>query len=316
MLFYSYPKDVPFTKGGCVAVLLTLWPYKEIPLDRFMRERLECLEFHVRQSSQGSIRQRQYVEWLEDAGIPVPGHSTMNLDFLRYKDLCDDIEYGDGKRLMRINPHATRDACRWFLGEPWATSSSVDQDSNAQDTVSTHPLRPRLFSSVARCVLSAWVHGQEIELSYAAVFSNATYRVHRGVPVGVLPGSDSGYVRLWRPDGRVTFLAIERIIGLVKWTHASTEHYVQPFSPYEETVEFHINDESLLQRCAAQFSGLQRTSKHTAILTAPSDHILMIVDIVEAWIYRHRKSERKVERVVTIGEDVILEVKRTHGIHD
>ena len=296
-------------------MLLTLWPYNAMPIENYVRKRLECLEFHLRQSSQGSIRKQQYVKWLEDAGIDVPARSTLNLDLIRYRDMCDDIEYGDGKKKMTINQHATRDASRWFLGEPW-TSAYEDADINKKSVVSSHPLRPKLFSSVARCVLSAWVHRQEIELSYVAASSRSIFRVHHGVPIGVLPGADSGYIRLWRPDGRVLFLAIERMSGLVQWTHASIEHYTPPHPSHEETVEFHVNDESLLRRCISQFPGLRPTSKNSAILTAPSDHILMIVDLVEGWIYRHSRTERSTERVVSIGDNLTLEVKRTYGVHD
>lgn len=279
-----------------------------------MRERLEILEFHLRQSSRGTIRQQQYVQWLTDAGVEVPGHSTLNLDFRRYRDMCDDIEYGNGTRLMRINQHATRDATRWFLGEPWV--SQTNGDSEPKTVYSTHPLQPRLFSSVVRCLLSAWVHQQEVELTYVAASLNSTFRVHRGVPIGVLPGADSGYVRLWRPDGRVSFLAMERIIGSVEWTHGPIKHYTRPLPPHEDTVEFHVSDELLLRRCVSQFPGLRPTSKHTATLTAPSDYILMIVDLVETWLYRHCKKERSIERAVSIGENLKLEVKRTHGVHD
>lgn len=287
-------------------MILGLWPYSTMPMEASIRERLQCLEFRLRQSSHGGVKRTHYEQWLRDANIFIPTRSTLHLDLVRYRDMCDDINYGNGQRILTIDPYATRDACRWFLGEPWALSPDTrwQQSTNRQ---SLHPLRPKNYSSVARCILLAWTRQQEIELSYRAI-TGTSFRTHRGIPIGTIPGSDSAYIRLWRSDGRVMNLDVARIQGLVQWTHGDTSDYKAPVEDSFRIIQLTVTNEHLLRRLVNQFPGVQLQSSETATLRVPQSQCVMLTDLMEAWLKRHGASGREAQRSVTLNETTRLDV--------
>ena len=118
-----------------------------------LRERAKVLERRLRRASDGSVKIREYGEWIEEMGLPVPSRQTLRLDIERYAAWCDDLIYGENKKSLIIDPHVREDAIRYFLGEPWVDS----------------PLKPKLSSSVCRCLLLAMHLKEEVEFQYAAL---------------------------------------------------------------------------------------------------------------------------------------------------
>lgn len=287
-------------------MILNLWPFSIIPMEASIRERLQCLEFNLRQSSTGDFRRSDYEQWLRDAHIELPGNNTLYLDLIRYRDMHDDIDYGEGKRKIVLLPDATRDACRWFLGEPWANYSAQISGHKSRET--EHPLRPRIYSSSARCILLAWTHQQEVEIPYLSV-SSTSFRSHRGIPVGVLPGTDSAYIRLWRRDGSVMNMDMARIQGLVKWTHSETDDYRPPIDDPMKTLQISVTNKELMGRLANQFPGLNLQSPTTATLKAPQSQCLMLADLLESWLNRHSVSKRQVDRSLSLNENTRMDVR-------
>lgn len=260
-------------------MLLRLWPYALMPLEKSVRERLECLEARLRRSSQGQITIADYAEWLQDDRIPAVSRVTLHQDLRRYAQLFDDVEYGEGKKHLVVNPAAGEDARRWLMGYAWGD----------------HPLRPRLSSSVARCLLLAQIARQEVRFTYRSV-SGASFRLWRGIPYGLIAGPDSAYIRLWMKDGRISHFDLARIHGVVEWTGASTSSYSCPRTdpPCRLTVTFTHSD--LLSRLVNQFQGFDRVDAKTAVITLPRSLAVMTADVVEAWLRRHSPPRPSWER--------------------
>ena len=267
-------------------MLLRLWPYALMPLEMSVRQRLECLETRLRRSSRGQITIADYAEWLQDDRIPAVSRVTLHQDFRRYARLFDDVEYGEGKKHLVINSAAGEDARRWLMGYAWGE----------------HPLRPRLSSSVARCLLLAQITRQEVCFTYRSV-AGTSFRLWRGSPYGLIAGSDSAYIRMWMEDGRIIHFDLARIHGVVEWTGASTSSYPCPETdpPCKLTVTF--THPELLARLVNQFQGFNRADAKTAVIMLPRSLVVMTADVVEAWLRRHsppkpsgqRRAPRKLE---------------------
>ena len=263
-----------------------------------LRDRAKVLEGHLRRSSDGSMKLGDYVEWLEVAGLPLPSRQTLRLDIERYASWCDDIIYGKGKKILYVNSHARRDAIRYFLGEPWVDS----------------PLKPKLSSSVCRCLLLAMNLKEEVEFQYAALPKEGhapTYKVHRGVPVRTLPGSDAGYMAIWLKDGRVFTINLTRVLGRVSFTGQSTQSYQSRKT--ETPLILSVQSQSLqsVKRCADQFEGGMRKG-NTIRFSLPESMALMTADIIDAWWRRTGEHIREANRTIDLsGEKTIILVEQT-----
>lgn len=253
-----------------------------------VRQRLEILEQRLRVASDGGIKLADYGEWLEQSGQTVPSRRTLRLDMERYVSECDDLLYGEGLKSLRIDVHAFHDAVRYFLGEPWLSS----------------PLRPRLASSVCRCLLLAMRQRREVEFPYAALAQMDTppgFRIHRGVPLRLLPGADSGYMAIWLESGRVMPINLARVVGRVFFTGRGTETYIPPPSDPVRVLRVETGDAQSLRRCLDQFAGAERVDGGLCI-TLPASLATMTADLLEAWWRRTMPMERQAARLIEVGD--------------
>lgn len=236
--------------------------------------RLRCLERHVRQASDGQYKIQDYLEWIASEGLSVPSRQTLHDDCAFYAAFCDDVEYGNGDKWLRINPTVDRDAIRWFMGTGWETLS----------------VRPRLSSAVARALLMAQQERREIQLVYAkleqlgqGISQAETWRV---IPHHVIPGLDSAYMGMWLHSGRLATFNLARIIGRVSQTGQGIEHYApireQPVQDYQ----LHCADVSLLTQLRTQYRGLEARSPHQLQTTTdpPTQHFLE--EMLQGWTWR------------------------------
>lgn len=262
-----------------------------------LRDRAKVLEGRLRRSSDGSMKLGNYVEWLEEAELPLPSRQTLRLDIERYASWCDDIAYGEGKKILYVNSHARGDAIRYFLGEPWVDS----------------PLKPKLSSSVCRCLLLAMHLKEEVEFQYAALpkEGNApTYKVHRGVPVGTLPGSDSGYMDIWLKDGREFTINLARVQGRVSFTGQSTKSYQSRKTEIPLILNVQSQNLRSVERCTDQFEGGVRKG-NTIRFSLPESMALMTADILDAWWRRTGANVREAGRILDLyGEKTIISVEQ------
>ncbi len=280
-------------------MLLTLWPYSLMPFEVPVRKRLECLEGHLRQRSDNSVRIQEYAQWLLGDHLYVPTRTTLHHDFVKYQSLYDDVEYGEGRSKLSLNASAMLDARRWLVGFSW----------------SEHPLQPPISSSIARCLLLARQLKQEVSIPYLSVTGTA-YRTHKGVPVGLLSGTDSAYMQLWIPDGRVMHLDLARIQGLVQWTHGDTSTYLASATDRVQLLRIKATNELLLRRLVNQFPGIVLDTATSATLQLPDSQCLMTANIIEAWMRRHVRSERQVARNVELDLSSVLTMEVSHDFRD
>jgi hypothetical protein len=253
-----------------------------------VRERLELLERGLRRASEGEIKLGDYAVWLEQAGFTVPSRQTLRLDLERYVQGCDDLVYGEQKKMVSIDVHAGRDAIRYFLGEPWLAS----------------PLQPRLSSAVCRCLLLAMHLEKEVEFSYTALPQPGlapTFKIHRGVPLRMLPGSDSGYFAVGLEHGEVMHINLARVQGRVAFTGRSTAHYQTPPVDTEIVLRVQCPDLQAVERCAGQFYGGVKTGLELRF-TLPYSLAVMTADLLDTWWRRTSASPRKAERCIDLSD--------------
>ncbi|MCY0908739.1 MAG: hypothetical protein OWR62_10145 [Sulfobacillus thermotolerans] len=236
----------------------------------------------MRRASAGQWRIGDYIEWLEEADLPVPAERTLQSDVHRYAALCDDVSYG---RTITLNDQATTDAVRWFLGAPW-----VD-----------HPLAPPLYSSVVRCLLLAMQSQQEVLFSYAPMpredKAPTETHWHTGIPWRMVPGFGAAHLFIWRKDGRLMPLNLVRIRGLVKWTGRDATGYAPPQFPKAGHVVVTVSNPLMLDRLRLHYPALQRRDAQTAIFPVPATDAVMVSDMLEGWIRRTEPvPERQVAR--------------------
>lgn len=241
--------------------------------------RIRCLERHVRQASDGQYKIQDYLEWLQAAHIPVPSRQALHDDVAFYAALCDDMDYGRGSKWMRIDPGVDRDAIHWFMGSGWTDL----------------PVRPRLSSAVARCLLMAQYEQHEVQFLYAkleqlgrGLAQAETWRV---IPHHVAPGLDSAYMVMWLHSGRVATFNLARIIGRVMQTGQGTAHYAPARDEAVRSYAVRCPDEDLLTQLRTQYGGLDvHDSQGFTVTTEPSiQHFLG--EMLQGWIWRttHRR---------------------------
>jgi hypothetical protein len=254
-----------------------------------VRARLTVLERGLRQASEGGIKLGDYGSWLEQAAVAVPSRQTLRLDLERYAQQCDDLSYGDHRKTLTLNVHASHDAIRYFLGEPWLSA----------------PLQPRLSSAVCRTLLLAMALRAEVEFSYIALPQPGlapTFKLHRGVPLRTLPGGDSGYMAIWQASGLVMHINLARVRGSVRLTGADCGHYQPPPADPPVVLRVQCADLTAVARCADQFGGAVRrgTELHFRL---PQSLALMTADLLESWWRRTSAAPRQSDRVLDLHDD-------------
>ncbi len=259
--------------------------------------RIKILEERLRVSSDGTMKVTEYGEWIREAGVAVPTRQTLHRDIERYTAWCDDIEYGDGRKILKINPHASRDALRYFLGEPWVDS----------------PMKPKLSSSVCRCFLLSIALKREIEFPYGALPKEGappTYKIHRGVPLRTIPGSDSGYMAIWQRDGRVFIINLARVQGRVSLTGSDIRNYSPPIMTGQALLEVRTEDGQATERYLKQFEGGIRKG-NDLLLPVPKVMGLMMSDILESWWRRTSTLHRQADRTFEVsGKKTVISLRQ------
>jgi hypothetical protein len=200
----------------------------------------------------------------------------------RYALECDDLIYGEGQKSLRIDVHADLDAVRYFLGEPWLAS----------------PLRPRLASSVCRCLLLAMRLGKEAEFPYAALAQAGMapgFKMHRGIPLRLLPGADSGYMAVWLESGQVMHINLARVRGRVSLAGRDGAAYAPPLPDPTRILRLQTGDEEAILRCLDQFATAQRAGGELRV-ALPESLATMTADMLEAWWRRTAAATRRAER--------------------
>lgn len=262
-----------------------------------VQRRLEVLERHLRSASEGRAKLSDYAAWLEQAGTSVPGRQTLYMDLRRYCQACDDLNYPEYQKILEIDPHTGTDAIRYFLGEPWLAS----------------PLKPRLSSSVARCLLLAMHLKYEVEFPYAAVPEPGTppsFKLWRGIPLKVLPGADSGYMAIWLVEGQVMHINLARILGRVAKTSQAGSPYRAPAPEQQVTLKVFAHDPYALDRCEMQFRGGRRIGAQELHFPLPASQAAMTADLLEAWWRRTSRRERHAERQIELnGTRIIFNIE-------
>ncbi|OQW91250.1 MAG: hypothetical protein BWK78_05165 [Thiotrichaceae bacterium IS1] len=255
-----------------------------LPFDQPRTERLFCLEKQLRRQSEKSITLKNYSEWLEDAGISMPSRRTLNEDLSRYTDYCDDVRYGEEtkSKTLSLDPRATRDAVAYLMGKAWLDS----------------PLRPRLSSSCLRCFLLAIELRAEIDFPYSALRKPGEPWVPRiicGVPVRIIPGIDSGYVRLWLSWGGRMNINLARVSQGVRFTGKNALEY-QPLQE-EKKVKFMVesSDVYLLERLCKQFPSFVKEGHSQVMLEVDKSLEVMTRDILVAHLHRTQGLEKRAE---------------------
>jgi hypothetical protein len=259
--------------------------------DMQVRKRLEILERGLRRASDGDMKLGDYAAWLEQAGLAVPSRQTLRLDVERYAQKCDDLIHGGGRKMLNIDVHATRDAVRYFLGEPWLAS----------------PLQPRLPSSACRCLLLAMHFREEVEFHYAALPQPGVapgFKIHRGVPLRTLPGSDSGYMAIWLEQGAVMHINLARVQGRAAFTGRDVGHYRPPPPDPDRVLCVRSGDVQALQRCMDQFAGGVRAGEELRVVL-PASLAVMSADFLEAWWRRTATAERQAERTLKLPNGLV-----------
>lgn len=257
-----------------------------------VRKRLEVLELELRRSSDGQMKLGEYAAWLRKAGLAVPSRQTLRSDLESYVQNCDDLVYGDHQKMLTIDVHASRDAIRYFLGEPWLAS----------------PLKPRLSSSVCRCLLLALHLRAEVKFQYAALPQPGlapTFKTHRGVPLHTLPGSDSGYMAIWMEQGNVMHINLARVRGQVTFTGRDTSHYRPLAADPEVILSVRCANRQSLERCAGQFDGRIEGGREIRF-AMPTSLTLMSADLLDAWWRRTSAAPRQAERTLDLPDGPVM----------
>jgi len=256
-----------------------------------VRERLEVLERGLRRASDGEMKLGEYAAWLKASGLAVPSRQTLRADLERYVRHCDDLAYGDHQKTLALDVHAGRDAIRYFLGEPWLAS----------------PLKPKLSSSVCRCLLLALHLREEVEFQYAALPQPGlapTFKTHRGVPLRTLPGSDSGYMAIWLEEGTVMPINLTRVRGRAAFTGRDIGHYRPLPSDPEVILSVRSGNPQSLERCAGQFDGSLEGGREVRF-PMPASLALMSADLLEGWWRRTSAVPRRAERRIELPDGAV-----------
>jgi hypothetical protein len=248
------------------------------PFDTPCTKRLTALEACLRRHSVGGISLREYRVLLQDAGIAVPrSDRTLQEDLRRYAAYCDDVKYGGHAKRLVLDPLASRDAVVWVLGRPWLES----------------PLKPHISSACLRCLLLAQVSRAEVQMQYRRLRQAHEPWVPdsvTGIPMRLIPGTDSGYVQLHMQDGRLANFNLARLEQSVGFTEKSTDCYVSisPQRQFELVVE--TRDTQLLERLCWQFRGLKKQGERRAIMHVEESLWVMTLEMIEAHIHRTRRA--------------------------
>jgi hypothetical protein len=258
------------------------------------------LENQLRRQSERQITLKNYNEWLEDAGLAIPSRRTLNEDLKRYADYCDDVRYGEetNSKMLSLNPRATRDAVTYLMGKAWLDS----------------PLRPRLSSSCLRCFLLAMQQQAEVDFPYNALRKPGepwVPAIKYGVPLRVIPGTDSGYVQLWMVGGGRMNINLTRVTQGVRFTGKTAQDY-QPLQE-EKKVKFTVesSDVYLLERLDWQFPNLVKEGDSRVVLEVDKSLEVMTRDILVAHLHRTQSLEKRAEILpsMEIGAAVLLYYK-------
>ncbi len=243
--------------------------------DQSRLKRLIILENSLRQSSIGDIMIKEYQALLAQAGMKVPSRQTLNEDFSRYANLCDDLDYGAHTKGLKIQPHIDDDAISWGLGTSWLDS----------------PLRPKLSSSQLRCFLLAQQQQVEVAFEYRALpKENQVWQPNKlkGIPIKFLFGADSVYLQIWRKNGWRTNLNLTRVAHPVIITGNNSQDYQT--IEQELTVEIFLLVENVWQRerLLAQFRCLKQDplQEKRLYLLSPKSLALMTMEILEFYLKR------------------------------
>lgn len=253
-----------------------LLQYQRLPHATAPRwKRLLCLEGHLRKSSEGRYKIQDYLEWIEMDGLVTPGRQALHDDFAYYSALCDDVEYGSGSHWLVINSSVADDALTWFLGAGWITAA----------------IRPRLSSSICRCLLLAKEERQEVRFTYAklnqlgrGVAEAETWRV---IPVSVLPGLDSAYMGMWLHSGKVAHFNLARVLGQVSRTTRDSSSYLPIERPIEEHYVVDHDDRDILNKIRTQFAGLHDDPQRAGLgITLLGDQTFFVKEMLNSWCQR------------------------------
>lgn len=236
--------------------------------------RLRCLERHIRRASDGRYKIQDYLEWLDADLLPIPSRQTLHDDVAFYAAVCDDVVYGNGDKWLRLNPAADRDAVRWFMGAGWETL----------------PVRPRLSSSVARCLLLAQQEHREVQLLYAkleqlgqGISQAETWRV---IPHHVAPGLDSAYMGMWLHSGRLATFNLARIIGRVAQTGEGSERYAPAQEAASQPYHVHCADPAILTQLRTQYQGLESHGPHHLYTVTDPSTQHFLEEMLQGWTWR------------------------------
>ncbi len=259
-------------------MLLKLLPYSPFEIPR--TERLIVLENHLRRRSHGGMALRDYVEWLEQAGIKKPSsRRTLYEDLRRYADFCDDIEYGDNNKNLQLDSTATRDATAWLMGQAWVNS----------------PLKPYLSSAIVRCMLLAMSEKAEVHFHYKKLRNPGepwAPNPHWCIPLHLIPGTDAGYMEVFGQHGGRYSISISRVSAMIQITDKTLLDY-PPLPPKRQArLTIKTNDIQLRERLKLQFQGFREEDRNTLILELDADLGRMTLDIIEAHLSRTRSTSR------------------------
>lgn len=238
------------------------------------RDRIRCLERHVRQTSNGKYKVQDYLEWLLEEHLPIPTRQTLHEDMAFYAGLCDDIEYGNSDKWLRINPSSDGDAVRWFMGAGWDSM----------------PIRPRLSSSIARCLLMAQEEKKEVQFLYAkleqlgkGVSQAETWRV---IPHHIVPGMDSAYMGMRLRSGRIATFNLARIVGRVAQTGKGEELYKPIQEEPSHSYRIQCPKATILNQLQTQYQGLMSHGPDllSSSIDPPTKHFLK--EMFQGWAWR------------------------------
>ncbi len=263
-------------------MLLKLLPYSPFEIPR--TERLIVLESRLRRKSHGFMALRDYVDWLEQAGVKMPAsRRTLHEDLSRYAAFCDDVEYGENAKMLQLNSRQTRDATVWLMGQAWVDS----------------PLKPYLPSAVVRCLLLARSEGAEVHFNYRKLRNPGeawTANPHWCIPLRLLPGSDAGYMEMFGRFGESYPISISRISARMEMTDRTLRDY--PPLPTQKKVRLILKtqDKQLLERLEIQFKGFVKQDRETLCLELEENLLRMTEDMLIAHLSRTRTAQRTVEK--------------------
>jgi len=263
-------------------MLIKLLSSSHLPFNNPRTERLLCLETHLRKKSDGSMALRNYIEQLEDEGIAIPTRRTLNEDLKRYEMFCDDIQYGGESKLLSLDSSATQDAVAWLMGRAWLDS----------------PLRPRLSSSCIRCLLLAKELQAEVDFPYNPLRKSGEPwipKMMRGIPLQLIPGTDSSYMQLQLDWGGRSNINLARVQKYVSFTGNKTQDYVPLQEEQVALITVESSDVFLLKRLQGQFPNFViEKEKQRVTLKVKKSLALMTRDMLKAHLERTQTSDRRI----------------------